>query len=117
MTAELKVGQKLWWVPNKRWGGPQREVTVEKVGRIWAHLNERNRIDKQTLIADGGEYSSPGRCYLSKAEYDEYIERVTTWNVFAATVRYKEMPDGVTVADITEAAKLLRIELIARDGK
>lgn len=117
MTAELKVGQKLWWVPSQRYAGSQREVTVEKVGRIWAQLSERSRIDKQTLIADGGEYMSPGRCYLSKAEYDEHIERVTAWNSFVYTVRYQSMPDGVTIADITEAAKLLRIELIARDGK
>ena len=72
----LRVGQKLWWVGNRSAGdGRQREVTVVSVGRKWATLDCKSgypiRNDIETLWADGKGFWSPGRCYLSKQEYDD----------------------------------------------
>lgn len=61
---KLSEGQKLWWVPQHSLGMKGREVTVLKVGRKWAELDNGERIDLETLISDGGRYAPNGRCYL-----------------------------------------------------
>lgn len=104
----LKEGQTLWWVPNQRHAGPQREVIVQKVGRTWAQLSNRFRIDKNTLIADGGEYISPGRCYLSEVAYIQYVNLIAAWNALTSDLRYSR-PEGVTIEDIEVARVLLGI--------
>lgn len=69
---DLKVGQSVFYVPNHRYGTPAY-VKVQKVGRKWATLDNRVRIEIESGVADGGEYSSPGAAYLSK---DDYLSEV-----------------------------------------
>lgn len=108
---KLQVGQKLWFVPADRRNGDGCEVTVEAVGRTWAKISNQYRIDLQSLIADGGQYVSPGRCYLSVEAYREDVELQRAWcsfqnEVYRATVR----PTGLTVAAIDEARRLLKLD-------
>jgi hypothetical protein len=109
MSEKLKVGQKLWWVGNYR-NRTGVEVTVTKVGRVWAELSNRERISIKTLQADEKGYSSPGSCYLSSDEHKRIIERQKAWDLFRKNIHYRHIPDHVTVEDITEAARLIGIE-------
>jgi hypothetical protein len=108
----LSVGQKLWYVPYERRGKPC-EVVVKTIGRKWAGIDSGlDRVDMKTLIVDGAGYSSPGRCYLSRAEWEADVALEVAWgalwrDVHAASYR---CPDGVTVENIQAARKLLRID-------
>lgn len=106
---ELQAGQKLWFVPSQRYLGASREVEVTKVGRIWAQLSNGHRIDKTSLVADGGGYMSPGKCYPSETEYNKKVELTAAWNALAATMRHAAIPEGVSLDDIKSAQALLRI--------
>ena len=96
---ELVVGQKLYYVPfHSR--SDQEEVLVTKIGRKWATIGEgwsSLKISLDTWIADGGRYSSPGRCYLSKKVYEEEQLRCQVWRDFIEWVqrrclRIEDMP-------------------------
>lgn len=104
----LTVGQKLWCVPSQRRGSPH-EVTVEKVGRKWAYIGYSDRIDVETLVMDGGQYSSPGTCYVSQKAYKDEIKLIQIWNAFRRLVDHHHIPKGITVERIQEAQKILGI--------
>lgn len=106
---KLSIGQKLWWVPHQRKWQQPKEVTVLKVGRKWAQLDNNERIDLETFIADAGQYSSPGRCYLSQEEYEAKVTIGSAWSNLKRSIDYKSPPDGVTVEDIEAARQLLRL--------
>ena len=102
----LKVGQKLWYVPSR---GASYEVEVTKVGRKWATVGEGfrpERIDLETWYADG---SSPGRCYLNQETYLQELELSKVWGRLQEAIRYGTRPDGVTLDDIKQAMKLLKV--------
>lgn len=103
----LKQGQTLWYV-SERWSGARSdgcEVTVVKVGRIWATLKSGERINKDTLcMADWGGY-----CYLSREHYEEQRRVKDAWHRLQA--RMTTPPPGVTEANIIKAAELLGVTL------
>lgn len=104
---KLTVGQTLWYVPSGRHGNPH-EITVEKVGRKWATCSRFLRIDMETLAADGGNYSSPGSCYLSKADHDAEVALEETWKRFRDLVdRQWHCPEGVRISQMENAARAL----------
>lgn len=109
----LTVGQKLWFVRSGRNGrsGDGMEVIVEKVGRKWAEISAgAPRIDIESLVADGGQYTSPGRCYLSEVAYDEIVSLTKAWRDFAQRIgnmQYGSAPVGVTHEAIARAADAL----------
>lgn len=106
----LKVGQKLWWVPSGRRHDEQKEVTVLKVGRKWATLDNCHRIDIWMMIADGGGYSPPGSCYFSREEHEKKLALSREWGRLKLDLTYKSQPPaGVTVEDIARVRELLRI--------
>jgi hypothetical protein len=106
----LTVGQKLWYVPSERRDKPF-EVTVENVGRKWAKIGYRLRVDKETLWADGGEYSSPGRCYLSEEDYLRELDFNATWTRFRMKVgNMYYPPSGIDKSAIITARRVLRLE-------
>ena len=106
---DLKVGQKLWWVPSEHRRGEPYFVTVTKVGRVWAQLDNGYRIDSN-LIADGNGYSSPGRGHRSKDEYEADVKTKERWSRFRQLVSsiYKT-PVGISLADIEQAEKMLKL--------
>jgi len=105
----LTTGQKLWLVPARRRGKP-REVEVGKVGRKWAALIPyyEGRVDIETLALDGGNYTSPGRCYGSRAEWEESSALGKAWAQFHRDLGYEPNP-GVTAEDLAKVRELLRM--------
>lgn len=115
----LAVGQKLWFVERDHMGrargGSLREVT--KVGRQWAHLGDNCRIDITTLRAFYAGHESPDRAYLSKADFDAENALVKAWGEFFRKCHHLYRPPaGVTIADIAEAARVLRLGPVAENG-
>ena len=105
---KLKVGDRLWFVPNERRGGDPYEVEVRSVGRKWASIappgwhREEYRIDITTLGADGGKYSSPGRAYRDRAEYEAKQALFKAWSGFLDTLNRWRPPSHLTASDIAE---------------
>lgn len=110
----LHVGQKLWYVPNgygNRRPDPY-EVTITKVGRKWATVGEswrQERIDLETLQADGKGYSSPGCCYLSRELYEAEVERQALWSILTRKIQHTRCPDEIGIEDIKQAMQLLKV--------
>ena len=102
------VGQELYWewseYSHKKNTGEM--VTVTKIGRRWMELNNRHRVDRNTLIADGGQYSPPGRCFLSRAEREAERARDAEWMLLRHKIS-RRAPDGVTAEHIAHATRLL----------
>jgi len=114
MDNKLFVGQKLWFVPNYHYAGTPREVTIVKIGRKWAHLSgwRNERIDIETLEMDGSKYSSPGQCYLNRADYGNQVKIETAWRHLHENIgRVRCPPKGMTIERILEAQKLLGLEV------
>ncbi len=105
----LTVGQTLYWVPYSH-RGQHSFVSVEKIGRKWAHLSNHNRIELETLRADSGDHSCPGQCWLSKEAHDAEKSRADAWHELLRKLRYMAPPAGVTTDDIAAARKLLRLD-------
>lgn len=116
--GKLSVGQKLWYVPrDSREVSQSREVTVTKIGRKWAEIDmgwRGSRIDLEDWRVDGGQYSSPGSCYVSRQAWDDERQRQRAWSSLFSARPYGGPPDHVTTAAIYQAASLLGIELPAR---
>lgn len=105
--ADLAVGQKLWFVSsnNRR---DEYEITVAKIGRKWIETGRGLRLDKSTLWADGGQYVSPGRAYVSRQAWDEEKALNAAWDALFQRIRNTyHRPEGVSVADIEAATALL----------
>jgi hypothetical protein len=103
-----QVGQKLYFVPDSLSRGNPKWVGIEKVGKKWLWLEHKVKVDKETLIVDGGEYASPGRCWIDEATYQHYVSLKKTWREFRVSVdRYWNVPDGVTIEQIKQASVLL----------
>lgn len=105
----IKVGQKLWMVPRERYLGAPRFVTVTKVGRTWAHIDCHSyRVGLKSMKIDGGEYTSPGRCYLTKEEHDRELERERVWRELRKLVaEHHTPPEWMTTNDMVELQSLL----------
>jgi hypothetical protein len=108
--TKLEVGQKLWFVPNERRGKPY-ETTVTKVGKKWASIGYRIRIDIETMWADGGKYSSPGRCYFSEQEYLVEMSLFNKWQEFKIKLdRLFYPPKGIDESVIDHMINMLRLD-------
>lgn len=104
----ITVGQTLWYVPEYRNGYRPHEVEVVSVGRKWIGVSDGHRIDKDTLEADGGKYSSPGRCYLSREEWERIQGIRDAWSQLRRDVnRHYTAPGGVSAEAIKQARALL----------
>lgn len=104
----FEVGQKLWFVRSEKRTGPPREVTVEKVGRVWTTLNNHMRCDASGRV-DGGEYASPGRCYASREVYELEQARLEAWWKFKRALERKQMPESLTMEALAQIAASLEI--------
>lgn len=102
----IEVGQTLWFVPTSR-RSIALDVKVAKVGRKWAYLTNRDRVCMRTLDVDGGNCSSPGRCYLSREHYEEARVNDAAWRGLEDAMRYTRRPENVTAEQINQARRLL----------
>ena len=100
----FKVGQKLWFVRSERRSGEPREVTVEKIGRVWTTLSNGLRCDASGKV-DGGKYQSPGHCYASREVYE--LEQAR-WK-FKRNLEHKRMPESLTIEALAQIAASLEI--------
>lgn len=104
---KIHEGQKLWFVGDHRYHGHdfQIEVSVEKVGRKWAILDNGARVNIKTFRTD-----SFAKCYLSKEDYEEERNLNNAWYDLVKKVRgWGPVPDGVTEDDIKKASELLKL--------
>lgn len=100
--SNIEPGQRLYYVPNRRYGDPQW-LTVTSVGRRWATCGEGYgaiRVDMNTLQVDGRGYSSPGRCYLSKADHDNEVRRSNAWDELRKATYYGPAPKHLDADDV-----------------
>ena len=104
----FEVGQKLWFVRSEKRSGEPREVTVEKVGRVWATLSNHLRCDATGKV-DGGSYQSPGHCYVNRGAYELEQARLIAWRKFTCGLEYKQMPETLTIEALAQIAASLEI--------
>lgn len=114
----MKAGDTLWYVPESRrlvgGGGEPRELVITKVARVWLHVNDPRGavkcVNVKTLCADGGGYTSPGRCYPSRAEYEAQQETNEAWNELQRRMRndYRQ-PEGLTAQRVRLALGLMHM--------
>lgn len=105
---KITVGQQLWCA----WDGAQNSyrdalVTITKVGRDYAYFGHGYRIRLDTLDIYGGDYSNPGRCYLSKEEHDAEVRAQKAWLELRNFVAWTPVPPGLTEEKINAAMGLL----------
>lgn len=105
----LKVGQKLWFVGARGFRN-EYEVEIINVGRVYASISRAGRIFLDTLLVDGGGYSSPGRCYLSRDAWDAEKSRDLAWaNIRSAISQQHSTPKDFDPIKLAEISKLLGV--------
>jgi hypothetical protein len=105
---EFKVGQSLWFAPSARWAGAPRSVVISKVGRKWITLGDEGRMDPETMRMDGEGFSSPGRCYLTRQDWEDAVARRDAWDrVWKMIYNQHSVPAHLTRAAIDKIEMLL----------
>ena len=101
-------GQMLWMVPTGNRYLKPGFVKIVRVGRVWLTLDNGCRANIDGLMLDGGDYMSPGACYLTKEEWETEKALSAAWNSFRSDVdRERRIPAGITVQSIIDARKIL----------
>lgn len=111
---KLEAGMTLWYVRRGRGFNDMPpedlgcEVRVVSVGRRWAALDNDVRIDMATLAADGGDYQSPGQCYVSQVAFQDHVRLNMAWHELRRLVQWETRPPkGVTLAQVHNAMRSL----------
>ena len=99
------VGQQLWYQPTQY--GSARLVTITKIGRKWLTVGLGLHVDKETLSADGGEYMSPGQCYLSEADYHAKVNLDHQWAQLLRDIPRYTRPAHITIDQIKQVRCVL----------
>lgn len=111
--SAYKVGQELYYEPFDARDRNNRMVRIIKIGRKWLELDgtwSKMRADIETLLVDGGKYSPPGQCYLSREARETEVLLLKGWRDLAKQIDgARTVPDGVTFEDIGKARELLRL--------
>jgi len=111
MAEKLVVGQMLWLVPPDRQQSPGW-VTVEKIGRKWAFVSGRRKVDALTLESErtGFGHDTHGTFYLTQEEWREEERRRKMWRTIRGNIDLSP-PDDISTDAIRQAAALLGITL------
>lgn len=107
----MQVGDTLFFVPTgqSRIFTP-RTVTVTQVGRKWALIGRRLRVDIKTMQCDGRGYASPGKCYPNEEAYRAEQELFNAWKGLADWLRNRySPPEGITLETIQQVKGLLGV--------
>lgn len=110
---QFEVGMELYFVPSDPRRQKNQLVKVEKVGRKWVNLDNGYRFDKEAkygMWVDGGEYSSPGRLYLSKEDYDKDCKKDSALRAINKRTEMYRSREDLTLEDVLAAAKLLKVQ-------
>ncbi len=107
----LEVGQKLWFVGYR---GNARQVTVTRIGRIWVTLeypaHKPYRINPVNLEVDGGDYASPGQCYLSREVYENEKAVLRNWSDLIQRIHTPRPINNIGKEDLMKIKQLLGLE-------
>lgn len=106
-----KPGDVLLVRWNNRRNGEPSEIGVVTVGRKWIHLQGGYRLEIGKRELDGGEYSSPGRVYFSREQYDSETAAERTWRAFRDATVSHWSPPRMNQQVIRDAAELLGLTL------
>lgn len=106
-APEFFVGQVLLFVPRDRRLGAASNVAVTKVGRKWIECGHRLRIDRHSMAADGRGFTSPGKCFLTAADYEDQMLRARVWNHLRSLVGNCYAAPDVPIESMQKAAALL----------
>ena len=100
------AGQKLF-VSFRR--DCARDMEITKAGRKWLELDGGIfRADIDTLEIDGKGYSSPGRAYASREEFEALQAAQRAWSDFSHRVRFAmTRPEKATPEAIRQASEIL----------
>lgn len=106
MESAVKVGDKLWYQPDGRTSTEKlgSEMTITGIGRVWVTMSRGHRFkkDDERMAVDGGQYSSPGRFFLSQDHYRADRDLDRAWDWFRRQVGYGfTRPDGLTLIETT----------------
>lgn len=111
------IGQTLWLhFTENRHNTEVRPYVVTKIGHKWLTVAKEGwplvteRVAISDLRIDGGEYSSPGRAYVSKEAFEEEKAFQTAWDKLETYVRNNHrVPANLTLADIQAAIIALKV--------
>jgi hypothetical protein len=106
--TELKVGQKLWYVPSYV-KNRAHEVIISKIGKKWAYDSRAHnpmQIHKETLVVPGTGSTLSGRCYLSKQEYEDMLVLESKWTEFYRKI-YVSVPKDMTLEKLEKIEQLI----------
>jgi hypothetical protein len=100
-----------WEFKNGRRINKLDSTTIKAIGKKWVTLEngEKFAIGKRWIM-DGGQYNSPGECFPDMACYEERVLRLKFWNNIRVGMGFTP-PEGVSLVDIEQAAKLLGINI------
>lgn len=109
---KLTNNQTLWFVGAGKFARRRGVVTVTEVGRKWARVTGVfiGRIEIATLDADGGAYSSPGRCYASRMDWVNQDGPRRAWQELRSSMS-TAVPADLSYETIVQAANLLGIDI------
>lgn len=108
----LYVGQELLLIINNvRKDRSELKVKITKVGIKWAAISgyfPDSRIDIRTLQVDGGNYSSPGQCYVDEQSYrKEQSIKNKWWKCREYFSPYSVIPTHITESDLDSILSIL----------
>ena len=105
------VGQELYFSSSRNRGHGSGTVKVEQLGRVWATLGNGYRAHILTGELDCGGFNSPGTLYENQNAYEAERQARIAFDAIRKEMGYRPK-NGVTAADIRQAAALLKIELL-----
>lgn len=104
--SDFTVGQKLFYVGRNN-AQSKQEITISGVGKKWLTIDNHLRLDIETLIADGGDYTPPGAAYLSEQDYLDLLALQGAWLHFKSLLSSHRVPEDVTIEKINQAKAIL----------
>lgn len=112
---EYKLGLMLWYEPTDLRHSTGFPLKVTKVGRKWVDLGDdrypqRYRVAIGQVAVDGGQYSSPGRVWLSQSECLVRRDLEKQWRDVAHEMLRSQPPAGLMPEHMREAKRLLGIK-------
>lgn len=102
-----QVGQEVWVLDTQRIRHPNastplHKATISAIGRKWATIGRKERFDITNGQLDGGEYTSPGRVFLSPEAFQQEVRLNAAWSALGDAVRRHQPPTGVTAEFLEE---------------
>lgn len=112
--SDFTVGQKLVAVYTLNRKDPRvAEVMVTGIGRVWVTYDDgirRPRFDPEDMSIDGGNFTSPGRVFLSMDEFAQARRRAKLRHAIVQNVSRSRL-HGVDTQTLETIAAALGVEI------